>query len=139
VDTTLETSIPGIFAAGNLVHAAETAGVAAAGGRHAARHIAAALRGPRPPRTALIPVTVAAPLDWISPNAIRAGGPPPPRGRFPLRSDAFARLARLEVRQGGRVLGTARARLVPGRPVHLGAGWMARADPAAGAVHVALG
>jgi NADH dehydrogenase FAD-containing subunit len=138
VDTTLETSIPHIFAAGNLVHAAETADIAAVGGRHAARHIAAALHGTQPPRTARIPVTVAAPLSWISPNAIRVGGPPPARGRFLLRCDTFRRLARLEMRQDGRVLGTARARLVPGRPVHLDAGWMARADPSAGAVCVVL-
>ena len=65
VDTALETSIPSVFAAGNLVHAAETADVAAAGGQHAARHIAAALRGTGPPRAARIPVTVAAPLSWI--------------------------------------------------------------------------
>jgi pyruvate/2-oxoglutarate dehydrogenase complex dihydrolipoamide dehydrogenase (E3) component len=138
VDTALETSIPGVFAAGNLVHAAETADVAAVGGRHAARHIAAALRGTGPPASARIPVTVAAPLSWISPNAIRIGGPPPARGRFLLRSDIFRRMARLEVRQGSRVLGAARARLVPGRPVHLDAGWMARADPSAGAVQVTL-
>ncbi|HEY4464006.1 MAG TPA: FAD-dependent oxidoreductase, partial [Streptosporangiaceae bacterium] len=43
VDTTLETSVPLVFAAGNLVHAAETADIAALGGRHAARHIAEAL------------------------------------------------------------------------------------------------
>jgi pyruvate/2-oxoglutarate dehydrogenase complex dihydrolipoamide dehydrogenase (E3) component len=138
VDTALETSIPGVFAAGNLVHAAETADIAAVGGRHAARQIGAALRGTGPPRTARIPVTVAAPLSWISPNAIRAGGPPPARGRFLLRSGTFRRTARLEVRQGGRVLATARARLVPGRPVHLDAGWMGRADPAAGPVQVTL-
>jgi hypothetical protein len=138
VDTTLETSIPGLFAAGNLVHAAETADVAAAGGRHAARHIAAALRGHRPPRRAWIPVAVAAPLRWISPSAIRAGGPPPARGHFLLRGDVFRRAAHLEVRQGDQVLATARARLVPGRPAHLGAGWMARADPSAGPVLVAL-
>ncbi|HEY7359318.1 MAG TPA: pyridine nucleotide-disulfide oxidoreductase, partial [Streptosporangiaceae bacterium] len=75
---------------------------------------------------------------WISPSAIRAGGPPPARGHFLLRSEDFRRPARLEVRQGDRVLATARARLVPGRPVHLGAGWMARADPSAGAVRVVL-
>jgi thioredoxin reductase len=138
VDTTLETSIPGVFAAGNLVHAAETADVAAAGGRHAARHIAAALRGGRPPRGPRIPVTVAAPLRWISPGAIRAGGPPPARGHFLLRGDVFRRAARLEVRQGDRVLSAARTRLAPGRPAHLGAGWMARADPSAGPVLVVL-
>ena len=47
VDTTLATSVPGVFAAGNLVHAAETADVAALSGRHAARHIAAGLEGKR--------------------------------------------------------------------------------------------
>jgi thioredoxin reductase len=138
VDTTLETSISGLFAAGHLVHAAETADVAAAAGRHSARHIAAALRGSRPPRGPWIPVTVAAPLRWISPSAIRAGGPPPARGHFVLRGDVFRRAARLEVRQGDRVLAAARTRLVPGRPAHLGAGWMARADPSAGPVLVAL-
>ncbi len=138
VDTSLETSIPGVFAAGNLVHAAETADVAAAGGRHAARQIAAALHGGQPPRGPRIPVTVAAPLRWISPNAIRAGGPPPARGHFLLRGDVFRRPARLEVRQDDRVLAAARARLVPGRPAHLGAGWMARADPSAGPVLVVL-
>ncbi len=40
-----------------------------------------------------IPVTVAAPLRWISPNAIRAGGPPPARGHFLLRGDVFRRPA----------------------------------------------
>ena len=138
VDTALETSIPGVFAAGNLVHAAETADVAAASGRHAARHIAAVLRGGQPPPGPRIPVTVAAPLRWISPNAIRAGGPPPARGHFLLRSEVFRSAARLEVRQGDRVLAAARARLVPGRPVHLGAGWMSRADPSAGPVLVVL-
>ena len=47
VDTALQTSVPGVFAAGNLVHAAETADIAALGGRHAARGIAAFLRGGR--------------------------------------------------------------------------------------------
>ena len=138
VDTALATSVPGVFAAGNLVHAAETADVAAGGGRHAARHIAAALRSGQPPPGPRIPVTVAAPLRWISPSAICPGGSPPARGHFLLRGDVFRRAARLEVRQGDRVLAAARARLVPGRPAHLGAGWMARADPSAGPVLVAL-
>jgi hypothetical protein len=36
------------------------------------------------------------------------------------------------------VLAAARARLVPGRPTHLDAGWMARADPSGGPVRVVL-
>ncbi len=141
VDTALETSSAGVFAAGNLVHAAETADIAALSGRHAARRIAAALDGDlgAGPGAARVPVSVPAegPLRWISPNAIRPGTPPP-LGRFVLRSTEFRRVVRLEVRQDGRVLGrSGPVRLIPGRPVHLGAGWLARVDPAGGPVHVA--
>jgi len=142
VDTLLRTSAAGVFAAGNLVHAAETADIAALSGRHAARQIAAALAGPGaaagPKRR--LPVLTEPPLRWISPNAVAmtADGPaPPPLGRFVLRSAEFRQVARLEVRQDGQVLGrSGPVRLIPGRPVHLGAGWLARVDPAGGPVHV---
>ncbi len=139
VDTTLETSRAGVFAAGNLVHAAETADVAALSGRHAARHIAAALGGAGPVSGRLA-VRVEAPLRWISPNAVGVlPAPPPPLGRFVLRSGEFRRLARLEVRQDGRLLARSRpVRLIPGRPVHLDAAWLARVDPGGGPVHVAM-
>ncbi len=141
VDTALATSVPGVFAAGNLVHAAETADIAALGGRHAARGIAASLR--RGPGSATgpvrLPVTVAPPLLWIAPNVLRAGGPAPPRGRFVLRSDIFARRARLEVWQDGRRLATGVSfGMQPDRPVRLGASWTGRADPGGGPVTVRL-
>jgi thioredoxin reductase len=147
VDTALETSVPLVFAAGNLVHAAETADVAALGGRHAARHIAAALAASRPPGppdradvpTAVpLPVTVAAPLAWISPNMIRSPATPPPRDLFLLRSEVFRRRACLEVRQGDRILARTRARLIPGRPVHLDAGWLTGVRPSEGPVLVTV-
>jgi len=149
VDTGLETSARNVFAAGNLVHAAETADIAALSGIHAARHIAAALRagqgtGVPSPVTPPVPITVDPPLAWISPNAIRfssaPGGPPisPPRSRFLLRSQVFRRRAVLEVRQGNRVLARNRARLIPGRPVHLDAGWLARIRSSDGPVLVTL-
>jgi thioredoxin reductase len=147
VDTTMATSAPGVFAAGNLVHAAETADIAALSGRHAARHIAAFLGGERAcagpgsdltlPRdgTAARPIVVEPPLRWISPN--RTGAAPPPLGRFVLRSADFRRVTRLEARQDGRLLHRARpVRLIPERPVHLDAGWLARVDPAGGPVRV---
>jgi thioredoxin reductase len=143
VDTALATSVPGVFAAGNLVHAAETADVAALGGRHAARGIVGFLRGgpsagsaPGPVR---LPVTAEPPLLWVAPNVLRAGGPAPPRGRFVLRSDVFARLARLEVWQDGRRLATGVSLgMKPDRPVRLGAAWTSRADPGSGPVTVRL-
>jgi hypothetical protein len=151
VDTTLETSAAGVFAAGNLVHAAETADIAALSGRHAARCIAAVLRGrvagagpagAGPAGAGRVPVRAEAPLRWISPNAIvagRAGRASPPLGRFVLRSGEFRRLARLEVRQDDRVLARSRpVRLIPGRPAHLGAGWLAQVDRAGGPVRVVV-
>lgn len=141
VDTGLQTSVSHVYAAGNLVHAAETADIAALGGRHAARQIAAALSAaaPQRPPAAAVPVTVTPPLAWISPVVIRTAATLPPRGRFLLRSEVFARRARLEVRQGDTVLARARARLVPGRPVRLDAGWLALVEPSAGPVSVRLG
>ena len=139
VDTTLATSAAGVFAAGNLVHAAETADVAALGGRHAARGIVARLRRGPAPQPVRLPVTAEPPLRWIAPNLVCPGGPAPPRGRFILRSDVFARLARIEVWQGGRRLATGISfRVIPDRPVRLGASWTGRADPEAGPLTVRL-
>lgn len=142
VDTALETSAPLVFAAGNLIHPAETADVAALSGRHAARNIAAALtRSPSagsPPAPGRVPVTAEPPLSWISPDAVR---PPvlPPRGCFLLRVASFRPPGWLEVRQEGRLLARARSgRLVPGRPVRLPGRWAAQVDPGAGPVRVTL-
>jgi hypothetical protein len=159
VDTALATSAAGVFAAGNLVHAAETADIAALSGRHAARQIAAFLGGEAeeiagepaadgpggdPAASAAgsgrQPILVAPPLRWISPNVIGASAASPPLGRFVLRSADFRWMTRLEVRQDGRRLARTRpVRLVPGRPVHLGAGWLSRVDPAGGPVRVTTG
>jgi len=89
-----------------------------------------------------VPVWAEPPLRWISPNAvaIAVGGRavPPLLGRFVLRSAEFRRVARLEVWQDGRLLArSGLVRLIPGRPVHLDAGWLARVDPAGGPVRVA--
>ena len=162
IDTTMATSAPGVFAAGNLVHAAETADVAALSGRHAARRIAAYLRAGRPDAKATpgpvaasalaaasvspgapVPVIAEPPLRWVSPNAIAiaigsgAGAVPPPLGRFAIRSAEFRQRARLEAWQAGRLLTRSRSLpLIPGRPVHLRASWLASVDPAGGPVRI---
>jgi thioredoxin reductase len=142
VDTALATSAAGVFAAGNLIHAAETADVAALSGRHAARHIAAALRSglsaarPGQPASPPVPVTVDAPLTWISPSVIADPRVAPPRGRFILRTAAFAAGAHLEVTQDGRVLARARTRLTPARSISLSASWLPQVNPSGGPVRV---
>jgi thioredoxin reductase len=138
VDTALATSVPGVFAAGNLVHAAETADIAALSGRHAARQIAAFLRVGASGRDR-VPVLVEAPLRWISPNVIGSAAAPP-LGRFVLRSREFRRGARLEAWQGGRLLTRSRpVRLIPERPAHFSGDWLHLVDPAGGPVRVITG
>jgi thioredoxin reductase len=138
VDTALRTTRPGVFAAGNLVHPAETADVCGLDGRHAAPAVAAYLHGPAEWPSS-VRVTAPAPLAWIAPSLVLASGHPPPRNRFLLRSREFVRRARIQVRQGGRELWSGRVgRLVPGRSAHIPAGWAARVDPDSGPVIVSV-
>jgi thioredoxin reductase len=139
VDQALRTTRPGVFAAGNLLHPAETADICALDGRHVAASVAAYLRGAAewPSR---VRVVARDPIAWVAPNLLLAAGHDPPRDRFLFRSREFARRARIRVRQDGRQLWRERVgRLVPGRSAHVSAGWAAGVDPAGGPVIVDLG
>jgi thioredoxin reductase len=134
VDQALRTTRPGVFAAGNLLHPAETADVCALDGRHVAPSVAAHLHGPAewPSHIRLV---ARDPLAWIAPNLLLAAGHDPPRDRFLLRSREFARRARIQLRQDGRDLWSGRiGRLVPGRSAHIPAGWASRVDSSGGPV-----
>jgi thioredoxin reductase len=142
VDAALRTSRPGVFAAGNLLHGAETADVAALSGRHAG---ASAAEGSDPLRVvegwpgARIAIKCEPPLHWIAPNAITPGAGAPPRGRFMLRSLEFAHRPGVELVQDGRKLWSGHvARLVPGRSARLPHTWTAAVDPSGGPVRVRL-
>jgi thioredoxin reductase len=137
VDAALRTSRPGVFAAGNLLHGAETADVAALGGRHAGAAAAAFVSNGDGWPDARIPIECEPPLRWVAPNAVVAGAGAPPRGRFALRSSEFLSRPRIEIAQGGRILWTGRvARLVPGRSASLRHAWTEAVDPGAEAVRV---
>jgi thioredoxin reductase len=135
VDNALLTSVPGLFAAGNLVHAGEAADIAALSGRHAAKHIAAHLRDGTPDAAVgeRVPILVTDPLAWIAPNAIGTDRAMPPRGHFLFRCETGGR-AELLVRQGDRVLGRYTARLPRGGSGRLPAGWLACVNPSGGPV-----
>ena len=136
VDPALRTTRRGVFAAGNLLHPAETADVCALDGRHVAPSVAAYLHGPGewPSHVRLV---ARDPLAWIAPNLLLAAGHDPPRDRFLLRSREFARRARIQLRQDGRELWSGRVgRLVPGRSAHIPARWASRVDPSGGPVIV---
>ena len=138
IDTALRTTRPAVFAAGNLLHPAETADICALDGRHVAPAVAAYLRGPGE-WPAQLPVRARAPLAWVAPNLLLAGGHAPPRGRFLLRASEFIRRARVRVRQGESELWSGRVgRLVPGRSAHIPSGWASKADPEGAPVTVSV-
>jgi pyruvate/2-oxoglutarate dehydrogenase complex dihydrolipoamide dehydrogenase (E3) component len=138
VDQSCRTSTAGVFAAGNLVHAAETADVAALGGRHAARAIAAFLRDETWPAEPT-PVTCDAPLLWVSPSALVAAPPVLPRGRFLFRVGAFAGPATLVVEQDSHPLWRKRyRRLAPNASLAARVGWLSGFDPARGPLRFRL-
>jgi thioredoxin reductase len=139
VDQRLRTSLAGVFAAGNLLHGAETADVAALEGRHAAAAIRDHLAGEPWPTDPAVPFTATPPLLWVAPGVVHPTAGPPARGRFILRAVELRDHARLQVRQGDRLLAAHRAgRLVPARSVTLPAIWLDRVDPSGGPLTVGV-
>ena len=145
VDGALRTSAPGVFAAGNLLHGAETADVAALSGRYAARSVGAFLRSGVWPTRPPIAVECEAPLRWVSPSAIDAAAGASsdatadavPHGSFLLRVSAFIERALLEVRQDDRrIWQQGYRRLVPNRSIHASAAWIKEVDPSGGPIRV---
>ena len=137
VDTGLRTALRGVFVAGNALHGAEPADVAALSGRRGAASVADWLENGTWPGRAL-PIVCEPPLQWIAPNAISAVEPPP-RARFVVRASAFLRGPTLEITQDGRRLWEGRMRrLMPGRSASVPWAWIRRADFAGGSVTVGL-
>ena len=136
VDPCGRTSKRGVFAAGNLVHAAETADVAALGGRRVAGAIVDFLRTGDWPEEATV-VECEAPLRWVCPNVLTPGSPY--RGPFLLRIDTLLRRARLSVTQNGRTIwrGSSR-RLVPNRSIRMPGDWVGRVERGAAPLRVGV-
>ena len=139
VDLALRSSRPGVFAAGNLLHGAEQADVAALSGRHAAAGVVRYLQHGEWPAQRT-PIVCEPPLGWIAPNVVAGGeGGPPPRARFALRATEFLRAPRIEIVQGERVVWSGRlARLMPGRSTRVPHGWTERVEPGGGELRVRL-
>jgi Pyridine nucleotide-disulphide oxidoreductase len=139
VDAGLHSSRPGIFGAGNVLHGAEPADIAALSGRHVASSVLRYLgSGDWPVRR--VRVVCAPPLGWIAPNVLSAPtAAPTPRGHFVLRAREHLRAPRIEVAQDRRVLWSGRLpRLVPGRSGRLPARWTEAVDADGGPVSVRL-
>lgn len=141
VDGALRTSAPGVFAAGNLLHGAETSDIATGEGRHVASAVDDWLATGAWP-SGWVRISVADPLTWVTPNAITPGSGALPSRPFVLRVNHFVPRPTVEIRQGTRLLWRGRptsgflasfapwlpgpavhGALVPGRPVHVPTQW----------------
>ncbi len=128
-DGALRTSVRAVFAAGNLVHPAETADIAALSGRHCARAVHAFLLSERWPERTSLPIVGTPPVQWVAPNAIDAERSPPPHNRFTWRVRTCCKAAELLVRQGARVLWRQHyRRVVANLPLYASAAWISEID-----------
>ena len=139
VDAALRTSTPGVFAIGNLVHPVDTADIAALDGEHVAATVTGYLNGPAD-SLRQVRLGVQAPLQWISPNVLRQGEPPPARGRYLAWTNHLIGIPKVTISQGGKVLAS---RILPwpaspGRTFRIPASMMRRADPLQGEVTVSV-
>jgi hypothetical protein len=141
VDPSLRSSRPGLFAAGNVLHGAEPADVAALSGDHAAASVIRHLRGEPWPAERL-PIRCEPPLRWISPNAVWRTpdrGLGPARARFLLRAAEALKAPAVELSQDGRALWRGRVpRVGPGRSANLPSEWMSAVDRDGGAIVVRI-
>jgi len=137
VDTWLRTTRPGVFAAGNVLHGAEPADVAALSGRGAAAAVIGHLERPRAWPLSRLPVVCRSPLRWIAPNAVAVPRALPALGRFLLRADLDLSLPIVEFTQDGRRLWRGRLRhLGPGRSASVPPGCVYDAVPQGGPIVV---
>jgi thioredoxin reductase len=129
VDGALRTNRAGVFAAGNLVHPAETADVCALDGRHVAASIVDWLtidEWPSPQQR----ITVEDPIAWISPAQVQplAGTP---LNRFIIRvRRTLPATTTVSATQAGNVLwrGKPLGHLMPNRSISIPAKWLAKVE-----------
>ena len=142
VDASLATSAPGVFAVGNLVHPVDTADGAALDGRHVAGAVTTWLAGGSGagPGPEVLSVTAAAPLRWVTPQRVPAGGGAP-RGQLLLWVDEYHRLPVVRALQGGVEVGRVRVPwpAAPGRVFRVPEKVLRGAVPSRGPVTLHLG
>ena len=139
VDQAFASSIPGVFAIGNVAHPVETADVCALDGAHVARSVARWLRdgGPQSPAVPLLPDAT---LAWVSPGWVRPQAGPAARGRLLAWPREPRRLAAVRIEQSGSAVAVKRLPwpASPGRVLRIPFEVVLRLDPAGGPATVGL-
>jgi hypothetical protein len=139
VDLAQRTSTRGVFAAGNVLHAAQMADQAALCGRHVAGSVLSYLSGGKW-RDAATEIGCESPVRWVSPNLIEHGSRlRVPHGAFILRVEEVLERPRLVAEQDGRILWSkAFRRLRPALPGYASAAWGGNVRPGGGPVTFAV-
>jgi thioredoxin reductase len=139
VDAGLRTSIPGVFAVGNLLHPVDTADGAALDGRHVASAVTGWLaHHDEPPKA--VRIRTDGPFRWVAPQLVSPEGGAAARGDLLFWVDEYRRLPKLRAVQDGRTLATKRTPwpAAPGRVYRAPWSLVAGADPAGGDVTVSF-
>jgi len=139
VDASLRTSLAGVFAAGNVVHPADTADVCALDGRHVASAVRRWLESPVP-ATSGARIVAEAPFRWVAPSVLAAGAGAPARRRISLWAEEFRAAPRVVARQDGRIVGrrTLPWPVSPGRVFRVPWSLLADAEPSRGDITIGL-
>ncbi|MFH8291708.1 NAD(P)/FAD-dependent oxidoreductase [Streptomyces sp. NPDC018059] len=140
VDSAFRTAERGVFAVGNVLHAAEPARVVAREGAAASAAVRRYLSDGDWP-SASVPLRVTAPLAWIAPSRLTPDEPGDGGDGFTLRTTEFVARPTLVITQDGRTLYRARRRrqAIPNRSLRIPGSWAGRVDARGGAVRIALG
>lgn len=146
VDGDGECSVDGIYAAGNLVHPAETADIAALRGAAVGATLARRMQSSDQPSGsrgvgAAVDIVVDPPLLWAAPARIgpASAGTDASARELILRSAEFRRHPTVVIAQGRRLLARFRVReAAPNRSLRVPLGWSALVDPDGDPVNVRL-
>jgi len=128
IDAAFHTSVRGVFAAGNLLHGAETADTCALEGQRVAEPIQTFLKTGHWSYASL-PMKVEPPLSWVFPNVIPISSKTPMTDYFAFRAAEFRKNVQVTVQQGTRKLYTQTFRqLTPNESQHLNSSWLSAVD-----------
>jgi len=139
VDAALRTELPGVFAAGNLLHPVDTADNAALDGRQ----VAASVRGwlaDRAAPAAGVRVEPTGSLLWVAPGLVRPGIPQPVRGRLVGWVSEYRRFPTVVASQDGKQIGSVRTPwpAAPGRIFRIPNTVLADVNPSGSPVQLSL-
>jgi thioredoxin reductase len=129
VDGSFQTSRTGVFVAGNLMRGAETAGVCALEGRHAAQSIHDFMQSKDWP-TSNIPIHIEQPLAWIFPNCLTKLNTSFTNKVLTFQVLEICHNASVHVSQGKEILYTKQFRcLPPKRSIKIDCHWLNKVNP----------